>query len=539
MFNSLSAIGFKPLKYQGKLCESEAWDIQCEGDRFIHVVGINYGRTEGDSHCLPFIDNNSTIIEECHTNAINITTLVKEDCDGKTECSLDISRLAEHAKHCPNNSYPYLDLHYECVVKTKTRYICKTEGPMSIICPSDHLIMIRNAVFGQIAGEDRCSSLEAPKANCSSLNTLKYVYYQCQKTSNCEISWEANDPCPIDNDLNSFLEVEYACLKCKNEKPNRKCNHLAKIGHCHKNPGWMYTYCRKSCWKCRTIRDIEQCKNTAIADNQCEQWVREGKCYSDRKHMLLFCLKSCRKCREPKGIPTCVNNLLDDALCERLAYYGFCQYNHDSMNDLCFKTCSGCEFIDSKGDICDNPSGDENCNKWASTNECDLNRDWMSQQCTRACKRCNEVKRTKEELPKIDCFNSFGDETCRKWGTDIHCHINPQWMLHICYKTCSKCDEKAEPKCVNLIGDDSICLRWGISGLCVKRRNFMEQYCYKMCTHCKPIKEKPIDCSSIRKECADWIKINGCSKKKGSMSILCFKECEACQLNIDNTITLR
>lgn len=79
--------------------------------------------------------------------------------------------------------------------------------------------------------------------------------------------------------------------------------------------------------------------------------------------------------------------------------------------------------------------------KFAERGECDLNRKWMSNHCTRACDSCGEVLRSEEPTPYSDCFNSFGDDTCRKWGSNVRCNINPQWMLHICYKQCSKCDE--------------------------------------------------------------------------------------------------
>lgn len=177
-------------------------------------------------------------------------------CDGKRSCSIDVDHLAEHAKHCPKNSYPYIDIKFNCIVETQKRHTCKNDNFMTVVCPENHLIMIKNIFFGQRAGVNKCDTLTPPIANCSVFESLKYVYSECEKRDKCELSWDKNNKCPIDNDLNSFLEVEYACVQCRNEKHNIKCNHLAKEGFCSSHPGWMYTFCRKTCWQCKTYSEI-------------------------------------------------------------------------------------------------------------------------------------------------------------------------------------------------------------------------------------------------------------------------------------------
>ncbi|XP_070556498.1 uncharacterized protein [Ptychodera flava] len=189
----------------------------CNDDEYIVIADANYGRT---SSTLCRIDLYNTSSTTC-VNA-NTLTLVKQYCDGKRHCTIQVDASILGGDPCPGVS-KYLRVIFDC---TDTRphgdlslYSCEDQDDLLLSCPVGYLVRVTDANYGRTEGNTVCASRSgvtamASRTDCVTTEVLPTVRGLCTNRNSCPvpIQWSFyvnHEPCP---GIFKYLEVTYKCL---------------------------------------------------------------------------------------------------------------------------------------------------------------------------------------------------------------------------------------------------------------------------------------------------------------------------------------
>lgn len=116
-FLSLSIISFIIFFFLNTVCEGSTMNLKCPTGK-INIEYANYGRTDGNV-C------SKTTISTTNCKAEDSEKIVKSQCDGKTNCSIDASNSVFLLDPCLSVG-KYLEVKFTCVQGYKSytnRYV--------------------------------------------------------------------------------------------------------------------------------------------------------------------------------------------------------------------------------------------------------------------------------------------------------------------------------------------------------------------------------------------------------------------------------
>uniref|UniRef100_A0A0L8HE40 ShKT domain-containing protein n=1 Tax=Octopus bimaculoides TaxID=37653 RepID=A0A0L8HE40_OCTBM len=127
---------------------------------------------------------------------------------------------------------------------------------------------------------------------------------------------------------------------------NEKCSYWAFIGECAKNPIYMHSNCKKSCWLCgSTNSDLVGFEHCLDQNEKCSHWANNGECDKNPIYMHSYCKNSCQLCDSqplnPGVVEPCIDN---NAKCAHWAKSGECDINPVYMLTNCKSSCSACKL---------------------------------------------------------------------------------------------------------------------------------------------------------------------------------------------------
>ncbi|KAL5020104.1 hypothetical protein ScPMuIL_002996 [Solemya velum] len=171
-------------------CEHQTARLSCSTHHEIHIVSVNYGRTDG--HTCPHPSMSNT---HCYsgTAAANV---VKNACEGRESCSVLASNHNMQGDPCVG-TFKYLRITYECVASLVS--VTCEHKTAHLSCPVGKEIHIAHANYGR-TDRTTCPHSAMSNTNChSGPAAANVVKNSCDGRNSCSVLVNNNnmqgDPC--------------------------------------------------------------------------------------------------------------------------------------------------------------------------------------------------------------------------------------------------------------------------------------------------------------------------------------------------------